>query len=141
VPSLRAIWALATALEIPFGALLARTGAMASTFRVQRAAHGRVTASAGNRFRSRALSPVGDRRAPEVYELTPAPGWHEEAAPHARLTLEHLTVARGVLVVSAGNEVARLAPGDSLFFRADQRHSYENPTAEETVAHLVMTYA
>src|SRR5262245_41243389 len=37
VPSLRAIWALATALEVPFGALLAHGDAPVTTFRVQRA--------------------------------------------------------------------------------------------------------
>jgi quercetin dioxygenase-like cupin family protein len=144
VPSLRAVWHLATALEVPFGQLLANTmfsSVSDPDFRVQRHDRGRVIASADNRFRSRVLFLEGDPRAPEVYELTLDPGCFEEAHAHARDTFEHLTVLRGALVVRSGDSVARLETGDTLFFRADVAHSYENPGAEPTVAHLVMSYA
>jgi quercetin dioxygenase-like cupin family protein len=144
VPSLRAIWHLATALEVPFGSLLAHT--MFSEvndpdFRVQRVDRGRVLASASNQFRSRVLFLEGDPRAPEVYELTLAPGCFEEAHAHARETCEHITVVRGELVLRAGESRAHLKAGDSIFFRADQEHSYENPGADPVVAHLIMSYA
>lgn len=144
VPSLRAIWHLATALEVPFGSLLANTQLTAGgdpDFRFQPAARGRVIASATDEFRSRVLFNESDPRTPEVYELTLAPGCVEEAAAHAPDTFEHLVVVRGTLVVRSGEAEARLGPGDALFFRADQPHGYRNPGREETVAHLVMTYA
>jgi len=141
VPSLRALWALATALEVPFGALVARTGLTGAAFHVRRADRGRLISSASGRFRSRALFPLGDPYAPAVYELTLAPGCFEKAEAHGRNTYEHLTVVRGMLVVYAGEQLARLAAGDSLFFRADEQHSYRNPTSTDTVAHLVMSYA
>jgi transcriptional regulator with XRE-family HTH domain len=141
VPSLRAVWALATALRVPFGAIVALPGAVPAIFRVQRADRGRIVVSASRRVRSRALFPLGDPLAPEVYELTLAPGSLEEATAHAVDTWEHLLVARGALIVRAGDRAAQLGPGDSLFFRADVPHSYENPTATESVAHLVMSYA
>ena len=50
VPSLRAVWHLATGLEVPFGSLLAHTMLTAAgdpDFRVQRAARGRVIRRAG----------------------------------------------------------------------------------------------
>jgi transcriptional regulator with XRE-family HTH domain len=143
VPSLRAIWHLATALEVPFGALLANTVLSRGgdpDFRVQRTGRGHVISSADGRFRSRPLFLEGDPRAPEVYELTLTPGCVEEASPHAPQTFEHLTVIRGRLVVRSGEAAAELAPGDSLFFRADLPHRYENPGSEDTVAQLVMTY-
>jgi len=143
VPSLRAIWHLATALEVPFGALLANTmlsRAGDPDFRVQRAGRGHVISSADARFRSRPLFLEGDPRAPEVYELTLLPGCLEEATPHAPRTFEHLTVVRGKLVVRSGDATAELGPGDALFFRADVPHSYENPGNEDAVAQLVMTY-
>jgi transcriptional regulator with XRE-family HTH domain len=141
VPDVRFLWALATALDVPFGAVLASPGADAATFRVQRAGRGRVFGSATTGFRARAAFPVGDPYAPEVYELTLAPGCFEAAPPHARNTCEHLTVVRGVLVVQTDDRQARLGPGDALFFRADRPHSYRNATSIETVAYLVMTYA
>jgi transcriptional regulator with XRE-family HTH domain len=143
VPSLRAIWHLATALEVPFGALLANTMLARTSdpdFRIQRARRGHVIASADGRFRSRPLFLEGDPRTPEVYELTLLPGCLEKATPHALRTYEHIAVVRGTLVVRCGDDSAELGPGDSLFFRADLPHSYENPGGEDAVAHLVMSY-
>lgn len=144
VPSLRAIWHLATGLEVPFGNLLAHTLLSVAgdpDFRVQRSDRGRVIASATNQFRSRVLYLEGDPRAPEVYELTLEPGCREDAHAHAGDTFEHITVIRGELVIRSGESEARLGQGDALFFRADQPHSYFNPTSEQTVAQLVMSYA
>jgi transcriptional regulator with XRE-family HTH domain len=141
VPSLRALWTLAVALEVPFGALLAHPDGTCTTFRVQRAGHGRVFASSSGKFRSRSLSPLGDPYAPELYELTLGPGCFEPAAAHGLRTYEHLAVVRGLLVLQVDEQLARLGPGDSVSFRADRPHSYRNPTSSDAVAHLVMTYA
>lgn len=144
VPSLRAIWHLATALEIPFGALLQNTmlaEASNPDFRVQQSNRGRVIANATNEFRSRVLFLEGDPRTPEVYELTLTPGCFEEAGAHARNTYEHIAVVKGALIVRAGTNEARLGPGDTIFFRADVPHSYENAGTEPVLAHLVMQYA
>lgn len=144
VPSLRAVWHLATALRVPFGSLLANSlfsSVSDPDFRVQSASRGRVIASADNQFRSRVLFREGDDRSPEVYELTLEPGCLEEAHAHAPDVFEHLTVVRGELVVRSGDAETRLTPGDTLFFRADKAHSYFNPGADRTVAHLVMSYA
>jgi len=144
VPSLRAVWHLATALEIPFGTLLENTSLAdtpESPFRVQAAEDGRIIANAADEFRSRVLFQEGDPRCPEVYELTLAPGCLEPAAAHAPETFEHIVVVRGVLLVRAGENEACLGAGDSIFFRADTPHSYENPGDTPAVAHLVMRYA
>lgn len=143
VPTLRAIWHLATALEVPFGELLRDTlfsASITGDFRVQRADRGRVLRSASDGFRSRVLYLEGDDRSPEVYELTLAPGCREQAEPHAADTYEHIVVVRGSLVVRAGEDEARLDAGDTIFFRADRPHAYENRGAEPAVAHLVMSY-
>jgi transcriptional regulator with XRE-family HTH domain len=144
VPSLRAVWHLATALEVPFGTLLENTSLAdtpESPFRVQAAEDGRIIANAADEFRSRVLFQEGDPRAPEVYELTLTPGCLEPAAAHAPDTFEHIVVVRGVLIVRAGDNEACLGAGDSIFFRADTPHSYENPGDTAAVAHLVMRYA
>lgn len=143
VPSLRSIWHLATALEVPFGSLLADTQltfAGDPDFRVQRGSRGRVISSASDEFRSRVLFHEGDPRTPEVYELTLVPGCVEEAAAHAHDTYEHIVVVRGRLVVRSGEARAELTEGDSIFFRADSAHGYENPGPTDAVAHLVMVY-
>lgn len=140
MPSLRALWALADAFEVPFGILLSGAEASATAFRVLRAAEARLVDS-GSGFRSRPLSAAGDPREPEVYEVTLAPGWRENAAPHALDTFEHIVVVRGGLEIRAGGDVAVLGPGDVVFFRADRPHAYCNVAGIETILHLTMTYA
>lgn len=144
VPSLRAVWHLATGLEVPFGSLLAHTMLSAAgdpDFRVQRGSRGRVIASANNQFRSRVLFLEGDPRAPEVYDLTLEPGCVEPAEAHAGDTFEHIVVTSGVMVLRAGASETRLEAGDNVFFRADVPHSYENPGEGPTRALLVMSYS
>ena len=144
VPSLRAVWHLATGLEVPFGRLLAHTMLTAAgdpDFRVQRASRGRVIASATNQFRSRVLFLEGDPRAPEVYDLTLQPGCVETAEAHAGDTFEQIVVTSGVLLIRKEGAEVRLEAGDSLFFRADVAHGYENPGDEPARALLLMSYA
>lgn len=137
-PTLRVVWALATALGVPFARLLVQQQG-AVFFRVQRAGEGRTVISGTGDLRSRLLSPPG--LAPELYELAFGPGAVETAEPHAPGTVEHLVVLRGALIVHADDAMARLDAGDAVFFQADRPHTYHNPTATETVVHCVMAYA
>jgi transcriptional regulator with XRE-family HTH domain len=141
VPSLRTLWRLATALDVPFGALLSATRPEPTTFRVVRGSRGQLIASRSGQLRSRALFPLGDPCAPEVYELTLAPHCFEAAPAHGRETFEHVTAVRGALVIETDDHQARLGLGDALFFRADRPHRYRNPSSCDAVAHLVIAYA
>ncbi len=140
-PSLRVLWALADAFEVPFGVLLSGAACAATSFHVLRVTQSAVVGSADGGFRTRALSAAGDPREPDVYEVTLAPGWVEAAAPHASDTFEHIVVVRGTLTVEVGGSGATLEPGDTVFFRADRAHTYRNSGATQTVLHLTMVYA
>jgi transcriptional regulator with XRE-family HTH domain len=140
-PTLRSLWALAEFFEVPFGVLISGAACATTSFHVLRSAGSLVVESADGGFRTRALSAAGDPREPEVYEVTVAPGWVEHAKPHAPETFEHLVVVRGALRVRAGDAVAMLGRGDVVFFRADVPHLYENPGADDAIAHLTVSYA
>jgi transcriptional regulator with XRE-family HTH domain len=137
-PSIALGWKIANGLGVPFGALLGE--AVDGDFIVQRAAQLREVFSTDRSLRSRALFPSGDRRSPELYELLLRPGGVEDAHPHALGTRELLYVSAGSLVLSSAGQRVELAAGDSLFFRADQPHRYENPGATPTLCYLVMAY-
>lgn len=139
-PSLRALWALADAFEVPFGVLLSGAACTTADFHVLRAG-GTPVVDSGGGFRTRALSAAGDPREPDVYEVTLAPGWVEPAAAHATDTFEHIVVVRGKLAIEVGQSEATLSPGDTVFFRADRPHTYRNPDVSETILHLTMVYA
>jgi quercetin dioxygenase-like cupin family protein len=64
----------------------------------------------------------------------------EHADPHAAGTMENLVVSHGRLDIDIGSETKELDAGDAILFQADKAHAYRNPTNEETVAYLVITY-
>lgn len=137
-PTINVVWKLATALDLPFAALLEQPSSAAA--RVLRADRSWTLRSDDGRFMSRALFPLDGPRAAELYELTLLPGAEEIAEPHAPGTRENLAVASGTLTVRVDEDLHVLGPGDAIVFAADVRHGYSNPTEEETRAYLVMTY-
>jgi quercetin dioxygenase-like cupin family protein len=66
-----------------------------------------------------------------VYELRLRSRAVHKSDPHARGTTETLVVLSGSLRLSVGSNVQDLAAGDSVFFRADVAHVYENPGTRE----------
>lgn len=61
--------------------------------------------------------------------------------PHTPGTREYLTVEQGAIALRVGGETYRLAEGDVVMFRGDQRHAYENLHARDTVAYSVIAFA
>ena len=91
-------------------------------------------------FSSRALFPFNGNRKSEFYELILKPGGHEVAEPHPPGTTENIVVVSGKLRLRVGEEVQELSPKDAIYFNADVPHEYSNPTDEEALMYLVMTY-
>lgn len=137
-PSIALGWKIANGLGVPFGALLGEPGE--GDFVVQRAQQTREVFSTDRALRSRPLFPSGNRRVPELYELTLRAGGVEDAHAHELGTRELLYVEAGELTVTSAGQRAELGPGDTLFFRADQPHRYANPGAQATRCYLVMCY-
>ncbi|WP_228259361.1 helix-turn-helix domain-containing protein [Siculibacillus lacustris] len=139
VPTIGLLWKVATALEVPFAALVASESGRGT--RVMRADAAKVLSSSQGRFTSRALFSHDDERRVEFYEIRVGALHAEEADAHAPGTVEHLVVVAGALDVAVGKEpIRRLKAGDAIVFDADVDHVYRNPTAGETVLYLVMTY-
>ncbi len=72
-------------------------------------------------------------------ELTP--GGHMIGIPHTPGTREYLTCESGEIELTASGETWKLAPGDALVFRGDQRHTYRNPGRRPAVAISVVAFA
>jgi XRE family transcriptional regulator, regulator of sulfur utilization len=107
-----------------------------------------------SRFYPRSAVPVRVRGEVTVRQLLPDPipgaeVGRMEFAPLARLTgvphtpgtREYLTCESGELVLVVGGETFRLGPGDVISFRADQRHSYSNPSRSPAVGYSVVLLA
>ena len=138
-PTLALAWKLATALEVPFAALMAEHAAGGTV--ITRKDRAKVIVSADLGLASRALFPFDKDAGVEFYELRLAPHHHETSEPHAARTREMLHVAEGTLEVVVGREPPyRVNKGDTIQFPADLPHSYRNLSAMPATAYLVMTY-
>jgi len=138
-PTINILWKIATALGVPYSALLGQRqgGGMA----VLRAEAAKVLTSHDGRFSSRALFPFDEPRRVEFYELRLAPHAEENAEAHAPGTTENLVVTKGSVEIEVEGRTESLAPGDAMVFEADVPHRYRNSGDHEALMYLVMTYA
>lgn len=138
-PTIAVLWKIAKALDAPFSAFTTRiVGGGTAILKSHRA---KWLYSQSGRFASRALFPFRGPRRVEFYELRLAAHGIEEAEAHPPGTTENLVLSKGMLEVCLGEGWLRLETGDAMHFRADRPHSYRNPSSEEAVIYLVMTYS
>ncbi|HET6339709.1 MAG TPA: XRE family transcriptional regulator [Polyangiales bacterium] len=138
-PTINVIWRIASALGVPFGALL--TTQEVHTTQVLRKSHAKTLTSHDGAFSSRALFPPNVPRRSEFYELRLRPHGVEHATAHAPGTTENLVVTQGKLAIHVAGDYAQLDTGDAILFNADVPHTYENLAESESIVYLVMTYA
>ncbi|MBX2812179.1 MAG: XRE family transcriptional regulator [Myxococcales bacterium] len=138
-PTITVLWKLATALELPFSALLEQP--TDSVVRVMKADRSWSLRSADGGFVSRALFPLDGPRNAELYELRLRPRAEEVAEAHAPGTRENLVVAQGQLTIKVEDRIYQLETSDAIVFGADVPHAYYNPSEDiETQVFLMMTY-
>jgi transcriptional regulator with XRE-family HTH domain len=77
----------------------------------------------------------------EMDRLELPPNGRMAGIPHTPGTREYLTCETGEIVLVAAGETWRLAPGDLIAFRGDQKHSYANPTDRVAVGYSVVVLA
>lgn len=138
-PTLAVLWKIAVGLEIPFHDLLGT--ASDSSVLVLRAGNAPALRSTDGRTESRLLSPGGASTSTEVYELKLQPKALHESEPHASGTAETLIVLTGALRLVVAAQSYELAAGDSVYFRADVKHSYENRGTRESRCLDIIHYA
>ncbi|KYF78239.1 hypothetical protein BE17_36490 [Sorangium cellulosum] len=137
-PTINVVWKIARALSVPFSALISDQSIGGTS--IIPAARAKVLTSHDGSFSSRALFPFDVPRTVEFYELKLAPLATEHADPHPPGTVENLVVTSGTLEMIVGAERHLLATGDAILFEADVPHQYRNPTKQDVIMYLVMTY-
>ena len=138
-PTLSVLWKVAVGLDVPFHELLGtseETGA-----KVLRAGDTPPLKSGDGRMESRLLSPGGSSPDLEIYELRFLPKAVHRSEPHGRGTMETLVVLTGALRLLVQEAEYELLPGDTIFFKADVPHAYENRASHETRCFNVIRYA
>jgi transcriptional regulator with XRE-family HTH domain len=138
-PTLSVLWKIAVGLEVPFHDLLG--GHQDAPILVLKAGDAPPMRSADGRTESRLLSPGGSAPETAVYELRLVPRAIHKSEAHSRGTTETLIVLVGNMRLTVGGAVQEIAAGDSVFFRADTDHAYENVGGREARCINIIHYA
>lgn len=120
-PAVDTVWALAQALNLPFGALFDVNDD--EPIRVQRLEDAPIV-SREDGFVGRQLMTLARHGQLELYVLELDAGADRHAAPHPAGVVEHVIVVEGEAEVGPEGETSLLAPGDYVRFPADQPHRY-----------------
>jgi transcriptional regulator with XRE-family HTH domain len=120
-PSVDTVWALARALNSPFGELFDENDQ--DVVQVLRVADAQVVTSARG-FIGRKLLSRRRRGGLEVYMLDLKRGAKRKSASHSPGVIEHVIVLAGRAEVGPDNEPTVAEEGDRVTFSADRPHHY-----------------
>jgi transcriptional regulator with XRE-family HTH domain len=133
-PSVETLWAIAAALQVPFGQLVEEGGPRLRVVRV--ADQPEVRADASTQIGR--LITASDRRGTfELYAMDIGDRTRH-AEPHHAGVVEHLLCVTGAMRVGPAGETVELQPGDLVTFPADVPHEYTGLPAAHYV--LLMSY-
>lgn len=76
----------------------------------------------------------------EIFELTLAPDYQHESAPHNAGVTEHSLCISGETAAVFGGEWHTLRAGQAVRFNANQNHGYKNIGGDNAVFHNVIHY-
>ena len=138
-PTLSVLWKVAVGLGVPFHELLGVSDD--GTAKVLRGGDTPPLKSGDGRMESRLLSPGGSSPDIEIYELRFLPKAVHRSEPHGRGTVETLVVMTGALRLQVQEAEYELQTGDTIFFKADVPHVYENRASHESRCFNVIRYA
>ncbi|MCL6445384.1 MAG: XRE family transcriptional regulator [Alicyclobacillus sp.] len=129
-PTVETLWALAKALNVPFGTLVSEASERKVVVRSDEGV--KISGTAGyTRFVDR-LSSDGCF---EIYEMALVPGEERVADPHPEGVLEHLLVVQGRVLTGPAEAPVLLGTGDYITFRGDLQHIY---SALDTEARVIV---
>jgi transcriptional regulator with XRE-family HTH domain len=138
-PTLAVTMSIARAFGMSIGEFLESPAASSNLHVIRkddRAYHFR----SGKDIKIRTLSPLFLEKDVEFYEVTLQPGAALESAAHYTGTREFLTVEKGRVRVTSGNDSEDLEERDSVSYRADLPHSIRNLGDSAALVFLVDIY-
>lgn len=121
-PNIETLWAIATALGIPFSTLFESAS---SHSHLIRAGDGVEIAADEAGFATVLLDKSPPDRRRDLYRVTLTPGPARRSNPHPRGTVEHAFLCSGRVRLGPEGETVEIAPGDYFRYSGDVAHSYE----------------
>lgn len=140
-PTVGTLWNLTQALDIEIADLLGANSktvhskAFISTMKAHQTPE---IQSADGKCNLRILGPHDMVSHMEWYEIKLDKNGILDSEPHARRTMEHITVLEGSITVSTGEEKKVLNKGDTARYAADIHHFIKNHTKADARAILIV---
>ncbi|KAA0965968.1 helix-turn-helix domain-containing protein [Sporosarcina sp. ANT_H38] len=136
-PTITTIWKISNGLKVSFTSLI--NNPQPDTIIVSKNDI-QVLSEDNGKYRVYPHFPFEDDKRFEVYTVEIDKGGFLSADAHMEGTEELLTVFDGELTIRVNNEEYRLGCGDSIRFKADRPHSYQNFSEKLTRLSMVLYY-
>ncbi|TLW94342.1 helix-turn-helix transcriptional regulator [Saccharomonospora piscinae] len=121
-PSVETIWALSTALSVPFTQLVQPPR---PSVRLVRAGEGPRFAAERADYVATLLSPTPPHARRDLYLIQAEPGRPRESDPHPPGTVEHVVLSAGRALVGLLDDPVELGPGDYIAYPGDVGHVFK----------------
>lgn len=121
-PSVETLWAIATALGVPFSVFVEDPGAAPHLIRAHE--HPGIRA-ADAPYEALLLAAGAPHARSDLYLLRAEPGEPRTSLPHSVGTVEHVVIVTGRALVGPTDAAVALDPGDYLRYRGDAPHLFE----------------
>lgn len=136
-PTINTIWKIASGLKIPYTSIINMPQpdtmvVVGKTIEPQIEDNGR--------YKVYSIFPSENGRKFEIYSLELEEGGFFSSQSHGSGTQEFITVYEGSLLIRVDDKEYLIEKGDSIKFKADRVHAYENPSNQLTRMNLVIYY-
>lgn len=121
-PSIETLWALSTALGVPFSRLV---DPPRPVVRLIRAGEGPAVPAENADYLATLLASCPPHARRDIYLIAAEPGPARESKPHGAGVVEHLVLGRGRALVGPLDDPVELGPGDYLAYPGDEPHLFQ----------------
>ncbi len=121
-PSVETLWAIATALGVPFSVFVDEPEDAPT---VIRAGQGGGIRAADAPYEALLLAAGAPHSRSDLYLVCAEPGRPHASAPHSAGTIEHVVIVSGAALAGPSDAPVELGPGDYIRYRGDAPHLFE----------------
>lgn len=135
-PSVETLWALGSALGVPFSRLV---DLPRPTVRVIRSGEGPAAYSERANYAATLLASCPPNARRDIYRIQVQPGEPRLSEPHMPGTAEHVVLSTGRALVGPAGQPADLSPGDYITYPGDAPHIFK-ALETDTTAVMIMEH-
>jgi transcriptional regulator with XRE-family HTH domain len=137
-PTISTVWKISNGLKVSFTDLLNSPQSDAGLVRKKDI---RPLVEDNGKYRLFPFFPIEEGRRFEVYVVEIDSGGELIAEAHPEDTQEFITVFAGELTVKVNGDSYQVGTGDSIRFKADRAHIYQNLAKDTVIISLIIGYA